>query len=95
MSILKLLLLLIFSLLFCDDDQGYVFELNFNNDFYLDMESVVEYSQGAYDYYQLFSGRVLTEFERPDVSSGETTVVQSFENIISSRKQLIIIICPL
>ena len=87
MSKLKLLFLLFFSLLFCDDSQGYVFELNFNNDFYLDMESVVEYSQGQYDYYQLFSGRVLTEFEKPDASSGETKVVQSFENVISSLRR--------
>ena len=87
MSKLKLLFLLLFSLLFCDDGQGYVFELNFESDNYLDMESVVEYSQGAYDYYQLFSARVLSEFGKLDPSTGEVKMVQTFENVISSSRR--------
>ena len=83
----KFLSLLSFSLLLCNDDEGYVFELNFNNDFYMNMESVVEFSQGAYDYYMLMSARMLHEFEKPNPSTGEETMVVSFENVIASSRR--------
>ena len=75
--------LLTFSLLFGDDNQGYVFEWNFQNDLYIDMESMVEFTQGQYNYYMLFSARLINEFEEPS-SSGETILNQSFQNVISS-----------
>ena len=57
--------LLTFSLLFSKDGEGYIFELNFNNDFYIDMESVVDMAYGSYEFQQLFSARMLQEFENP------------------------------
>ena len=87
MSKLKLLSLLTFSLLFCDDNEGYVFELNLTNDFYLNMESVVNISAGSFEYQQLFSARMLHEFEKPNTSSGEMKMIQSFENVISSDRR--------
>ena len=81
------LFLLSFSLLLCSDDEGYVFELNFDNDFYMDMESVVEFSQGGYDYYMLMSARMLHEFENTNPLTGETIMVASFENVISSSRR--------
>ena len=87
MSKLKLLSLLTFSLLFCDDNEGYVFELNLTNDFYLDMESVVNVSAGSFEYQQLFSARMLQEFEKPNPSSGEIKMIQSFQNVISSLRR--------
>jgi hypothetical protein len=84
---LKLLFLLSFSFLFCDDNEGYVFELNLANDFYFDMESVIEFSQGGYDFYQLFSAIMLHEPEKPNPSTGEITMLVSFENVISSSRR--------
>ena len=78
--------LLAFSLLFGDDNQGYVFEWNFQNDLYIDMESMIEFTQGQYNYYMLFSARLLNEFEEPN-SSGETMLNQSFQNVISSSRR--------
>ena len=78
--------LLTFSLLFGDDNQGYVFEWKFQNDIYIDMESMVEFSQGQYNYYMLFSARLLHEFEEPN-SSGEIILIQSFQNVISSSRR--------
>ena len=78
--------LLTFSLLFGDDNQGYVFEWKFQNDIYIDMESMVEFSQGQYNYYMLFSARLLNEFEEPN-SSGEIILIQSFQNVISSSRR--------
>jgi len=78
--------LLTFSLLFGDDNQGYVFEWNFQNDLYIDMESMVEFTQGQYNYYMLFSARLINEFEEPS-SSGETILNQSFQNVISSSRR--------
>ena len=78
--------LLTFSLLFGDDNQGYVFEWKFQNDIYIDMESMVEFSQGQYNYYMLFSARMLNEFEEPN-SSGEIILIQSFQNVISSSRR--------
>ena len=79
--------LLTFSLLFCSDDEGYIFELNFNNDFYVDMESVVDMAYGSYEFQQLFSARMLQEFEKPHPSSGEVKMIQSFQNVISSLRR--------
>ena len=78
--------LLTFALLFSDDNQGYVFEWKFQNDLYIDMESMIEFSQGQYNYYMLFSARLLNEFEEPN-SSGETMLNQSFQNVISSSRR--------
>ena len=78
--------LLTFSLLFGDDNQGYVLEWKFHNDIYIDMESMVEFSQGQYNYYMLFSARLLNEFEEPN-SSGEIILIQSFQNVISSARR--------
>ena len=79
--------LLTFALLFSNDDEGYVFELNLNNDFYVDMESVVDMAYGSYEFQQLFSARMLQEFEKPDPSSGEIKMIQSFQNVISSLRR--------
>ena len=87
MSKFKFLSLLSISLLLCNEDEGYVFELNLANDFYMDMESVVEFSQGSYDYYMLMSARILHEFEKPNPSTGERTMVVSFENVIASNRR--------
>ena len=70
--------LLTFSLLFSNDGEGYVFELNLNNDFYVDMESVVDMAYGSYEFQQLFSARMLQEFEKPNPSTGEIKMIQSF-----------------
>ena len=78
--------LLTFALLFSDDNQGYIFEWIFQNDLYIDMESVVEFSQGSWNYYQLFSARMLYKFEKPN-SSGEIKMIQSFENVNSSSRR--------
>ena len=78
--------LLTFSLLFGDDNPGYVFEWKFQNDIYIDMESMVEFSQGSWNYYQLFSARMLNKFDKPN-SSGEIIMIQSFENVISSSRR--------
>ena len=87
MSKFKFLSLLSFSLLLCNEDEGYVFELNLANDFYMDMESVVEYSRGTFDFYMLMSSRMLHEFEKPNPSTGEETMVVSFENVIASSRR--------
>ena len=87
MSKLILFSLLSLSLLFCDDNEGYIFELNLNNDFYMDLESVVEFSQGQYDHYMMFSSRMLHEFEKPNPSTGEIIMMASFENVISSNRR--------
>ena len=79
--------LLTFSLLFSNDSEGYVFELNLNNDFYVDMESVVDMAYGSYEFQQLFSARMLQEFEKPNPSSGEIKMIQSFQNVISSLRR--------
>ena len=79
--------LLTFSLLFSNDGEGYIFELNFNNDFYIDMESVVDMAYGSYEFQQLFSARMLQEFEKPNPSSGEIKMIQSFQNVISSLRR--------
>ena len=79
--------LLTFALLFSDDNQGYVLEMNFNNDVTMDIESVVEFSQGAYDFYMLFSARTLWEFEKPSISSNKTTLTQTFTNVVSSTRR--------
>ena len=83
----KFLSLLSFSLLLCNEDEGYVFELNFDNDFYIDMESVVEYSRGAFDFYMLMSSRMIHEIEKPNPSTGEVSMVVSFENVIASSRR--------
>ena len=87
MSKFKFLSLLSFSLLLCDEDEGYVFELNLANDFYMDMESVVEFSQGGYNYYMLMSARMLHEFEKLNPLTGEVTMVVGFENVIASSRR--------
>ena len=79
--------LLTFSLLFSNDSEGYVFELNLNNDFYMDMESVVDMAYGTYEFQQLFSARMLQEFEKPNPSSGEIKMIQSFQNVIASSRR--------
>ena len=79
--------LLTFTLLFCDDNQGYVFELNLNNDFYIDMESVMNFSIGSYEFQSLFSARMLQEFEKPNPSSGEIKMIQSFQSVIASSRR--------
>ena len=76
-----------FALLISDENQGYVFEMNFNNDFYMDMESVVEYSRGTFDFYMLMSSRMIHEFEKPNPSTGDISMVVSFENVISSSRR--------
>jgi len=87
MSKLKLLSLLSFTLLFCDDNEGYIFELNMDNDFYMNMESVVEFSQGQYNFYNLFSSRMLHEFKKPNPSTGETIMIVSFKSVIASKRR--------
>jgi len=84
---LKLLFLFSFSLLLCNEDEAYVFELNLANDFYLEMESMVEFSQGGYDFLQLFSAVMLHEPEKPSPSTGDITMLVSFENVISSSRR--------
>ena len=79
--------LLTFSLLFSNDSEGYVFELNLDNDFYVDMESVIDFSVGTYEFQQLFSARMLQEFEKPNPSSGEIKMIQSFQNVIASSRR--------
>ena len=79
--------LLTFSLLFSNDSEGYVFELNMANDFYVDMESVIDFSVGTYEFQQLFSARMLQEFEKPHPSSGEIKMIQSFQNVIASSRR--------
>ena len=79
--------LLTFSLLFSNDSEGYVFELNLDNDFYVDMESVIDFSVGTYEFQQLFSARMLQEFEKPHPSSGEIKMIQSFQNVIASSRR--------
>jgi len=87
MSKFKFLSLLSFSLLLCDEDEGYVFELNLANDFYMEMESVVEFSRGTFDYYMLMSAKMLHEFEKPNPSTGDISMVVSFENVIASSRR--------
>ena len=79
--------LLTFSFLLCDDGQGYVFEMNFNNDVNMNMESVVEFSQGSYDFYMLFSANMLWEFENPTISSNTTKLIQTFKNVVASNRR--------
>ena len=79
--------LLIFTLMFCNDNQGYVFEMKLNDDLSYDMESVVDFTQGSYEFQQLFSARMLQEFEKPHPSSGEVKMIQSFQNVISSLRR--------
>ena len=79
--------LLTFSFLLCDDGQGYVFELNFNNDVTMNMESVVEFSQGSYDFYMLFSASLLWEFEKPTISSNTTKMTQTFGAVVASSRK--------
>ena len=86
---MKILLfsLLAFALLFSDETQGYVFGMNFNNDITMDIESVVEYSQGSFDFYMLFSARQLWEFEKPSISSNKTKLTQTFKTVVSSMRR--------
>ena len=79
--------LLTFSFLLCDDGQGYVFEMIFNNDVNMNMESVVEFSQGSYDFYMLFSASILWEFEKPTISSNTTKLTQTFGTVIASNRR--------
>ena len=78
---------ILFSLLFCDNNEGYVFELNLNNDFYIDMEAVVDLTVGTYEFQQLFSARMLQKFEKHNPSSGEIKMIQSFEHVIASTRR--------
>ena len=86
---MKILLfsLLSFALLISDENQGYVFEMNFNNDVNMNMESVVEFSQGSYDFYMLFSANMLWEFENPTISSNTTKLIQTFKNVVASNRR--------
>ena len=81
--------LLTFVLLFSDDSESerYIFAFKFNNDYYIDMESVVNVSSGIYEFQQLFSARMLQEFEKPNPSSGEIKMIQSFQNVIASSRR--------
>ena len=78
---------ILFSLIFCDDGEGYMLKLNLTNDYYLDMESVVDLTHGSYEFQQLFSARMLQEFEKPDPSTGQIKMNQSFQNVISSTRR--------
>ena len=87
MTKILLFSLILFSLLFCNDNEGYVFEQNLTNDFYIDMESVVDLAYGSFEFQQLFSARMLQEFDKPDPSSGEIKMTQSFQDVISSTRR--------
>ena len=80
--------LLTFSLLFSNDSEGYVFELNLDNDFYVDMEAVIDFSVGTYEFQQLFSARMLQEFEKPHPSSGEIKMIQSFQRNVRCLERM-------
>ena len=77
--------MIILSLSFCQDGKGYRF-ITGTNDYYMDIENIVESHFGPWDVLTNFSARTNHNFVDVNEKTGQITDMQSWNNVIATTR---------